>query len=322
MAFTTNMLDLELAGSTGTGTFVGSTDAVLVTPNIGTPSAGVLTNCTGLPLGSITGLGANVGTWLATPSSANLAAAVTDETGSGSLVFATSPTLVTPVLGTPASGTLTNCTGLPVAGGGTGVATLTAYAVMCGGTTGTGAVQSVSGVGTSGQVLTSNGAAALPTWQASGAGGSGIVQQEEYSEVTSTATVTGSIPQDDTIPQNTEGSEQVTVTITPGDAANILFIEAVFSGACSSPRGVVTALFQDSTADALSATFDACSSPNNSIQSYLAYRMVAGTTSPTTFKIRVSGDGVGTLYRNAKFNGTGIFGGILSTWIRVTEMTP
>ncbi len=54
-----------------------------------------------------------VATALATPSSANLATAVTDETGSGSLVFATSPTLVTPILGTPTSGTLTNCTGLP-----------------------------------------------------------------------------------------------------------------------------------------------------------------------------------------------------------------
>ena len=53
-----------------------------------------------------------------------------------------------------------------VAQGGTGDASVTAYAVLCGGTTSTGAVQSVSGVGTSGQVLTSNGASALPTWQA------------------------------------------------------------------------------------------------------------------------------------------------------------
>lgn len=61
-------------------------------------------------------LGSNVATFLATPSSANLASAVTDETGSGALVFATSPTLVTPILGTPTSGTLTNCTGLPTTG--------------------------------------------------------------------------------------------------------------------------------------------------------------------------------------------------------------
>lgn len=80
----------------------------------------------------ISTLGSGVQTFLVTPSSANLAAAVTGETGSGALVFATSPTLVTPALGTPASGTLTNCTGLPIAGIaslGTGVATALAVNV-------------------------------------------------------------------------------------------------------------------------------------------------------------------------------------------------
>jgi hypothetical protein len=55
-------------------------------------------------------------TFVATPSSANLRSLLTDETGTGAAVFATSPTLVTPALGTPSSGTLTNCTGLPPAG--------------------------------------------------------------------------------------------------------------------------------------------------------------------------------------------------------------
>jgi hypothetical protein len=58
----------------------------------------------------VSGLGTGVATFLATPSSSNLISAVTDETGTGSLVFATSPTLVTPVLGTPTSGNLQNCT--------------------------------------------------------------------------------------------------------------------------------------------------------------------------------------------------------------------
>jgi len=93
-------------------------------------------------------------------------------TGSGGISRTTSPAFVTPLLGTPTSGVLTNCTGLTVSGGGTGIATATAYSVICAGTTSTGNFQSLSSVGTSGQVLTSNGASSLPTWQAATGGAS------------------------------------------------------------------------------------------------------------------------------------------------------
>ena len=107
--------------ATGSGAPVRATSPTLVTPALGTPTSGTLTNCTGLPISTgVAGLGAGVATFLATPSSANLATAVTNETGSGALVFANTPTLVTPVLGTPTSGTLTNCTGLPLSTGITG----------------------------------------------------------------------------------------------------------------------------------------------------------------------------------------------------------
>lgn len=66
-----------------------------------------------LPVTQVSGLGTGVATFLATPSSANFAAAVTGETGTGALVFGTSPTLVTPALGTPSALVLTNATGLP-----------------------------------------------------------------------------------------------------------------------------------------------------------------------------------------------------------------
>ncbi len=75
------------------------TSPTLITPILGTPTSGTLANCTGLPISTgVSGLGSNVATFLATPTSANLAAALTDETGSGANVFATSPTIKTPVI--------------------------------------------------------------------------------------------------------------------------------------------------------------------------------------------------------------------------------
>ena len=111
-ALTTNPLSqfaattsLQLKGvisdETGSGALVFATSPTLVTPLLGTPTSGTLTNCTGLPIATgVSGLGANVATFLATASSANLAAALTDETGTGLAVFGTSPRITTSILDT------------------------------------------------------------------------------------------------------------------------------------------------------------------------------------------------------------------------------
>lgn len=97
----TDLLPVEQSGVTKQMTrTVLLTNATLTTPILGTPQSGTLTNCVGLPVSTgVNGLGTGVATFLSTPSSANLRAAVTNETGTGALVFATTPTLVTPVLG-------------------------------------------------------------------------------------------------------------------------------------------------------------------------------------------------------------------------------
>jgi hypothetical protein len=138
------------------------TSPTLVTPALGTPASGTLTNCTGLPIANTTGtlavakggtgitsFGAGVADFLGTPSSANLRAALTDETGTGSAVFATSPTITTPTLTSP---TMT----APVLG----VATGTSLS-----TTGN---QTITGTGKQGYATGSGGAVVQATSKATG----------------------------------------------------------------------------------------------------------------------------------------------------------
>lgn len=144
--------------NTGVQTFNGLTGAVTGLTSggpLGTPSSGTLTNCTSLPVATgISGLCGGIAAFLAQPTSANLATAMSDETGSGALVFATNPVLSAPNLGTPSSLVGTNITGT-AAGFTVGSASLATNSLSLGGTAASGWAQLVSPTFT-GTVNTSN----------------------------------------------------------------------------------------------------------------------------------------------------------------------
>ncbi len=128
----------------------------------------------------------------------------------------------------------------------------------------------------------------------------------------------------DNIPQITEGTEVLAVTITPKSASSTLVIRFSTFGTCDTAnQALTTALFQDSTADALAA--NGVNITSNSADKALIYTlqhfMTSGTTSATTFRIRMGSEASGTFVVNGKtFGGVARrFGGVASTTLTVEE---
>lgn len=168
--------------------------------------------------------------------------------------------------------------------------------------------------GTSGQVLTMG--ANDPAW-----GVGGKIAQIVSTQTGAVATGTTTIPLDDTIPQNTEGDEYMTLAITPTLTTNKLRIDVTAVLSSTAATQVATALFQDSTASAIASSLFYNFVNGASTTVTFSHVMDAGTTSTTTFKVRAGAGAANTL----TFNGLGgarYYGGTLASSIRITEYTP
>ena len=175
--------------------------------------------------------------------------------------------------------------------------------------------------GTAAQVLTMNTGATAPEWKTPTAGGGGAVVQIVQTQSGGVQTTTATIPFDNTIPQNTEGGELYTLSITPNSATNILYIDVNINVSPSNNNSTYLALFQDTTAGAIAAGAFYNSVATSIHPARIFYKMVAGTTSPTTFKVRGGLLVGGTLTINGSSSGR-IFGGVLISSITITEATP
>ena len=150
--------------------------------------------------------------------------------------------------------------------------------------------------------------------------GAGSVVQVVSFQTGAVATGTTVVPLDDSIPQKTEGTEFMTLAITPTNTNNKLRIEVLFIGVYPADAVVTLMLFQDSTANALACNdIYSMGSGTRNFSMYLSHFMTAGTTSATTFKIRAGGDNAGTISFNGR-TGQRQYGGTLASSITITEI--
>lgn len=132
------------------------------------------------------------------------------------------------------------------------------------------------------------------------------------------STTTSLIPEDDTVPQITEGTEFMTQAITPKSATNRLFIRARAHVSPSNINDTIGALFQDANANALAGNIRSSSGASAMPGLDIEHDMVAGTTSATTFRVRLGLALAGTLTFNG-FGGARKLGGISLSSISILE---
>lgn len=145
----------------------------------------------------------------------------------------------------------------------------------------------------------------------------GLVLQQVRFETGAVATGSTAIPHDDTIPQITEGDQYMSLAITPISSTSKLLIQVIACVNNASADYSTVALFQDSTANALAVTQGYAANTSVALTVPLTHSMTSGTTSATTFRIRIGGTG-GTITFNG-ISASRLFGGVMASSIIITE---
>ena len=173
--------------------------------------------------------------------------------------------------------------------------------------------------GSSGQVLTSAGAGSPPTFAT--LSGLGKIVQVVNVQDTDAGTSTNVITNDTSIPQISEGTEIMTLAITPTSSSNYLLINVEVNGVDSGGSlDMNVALFQDSTADALGAAVEFIAGGTGTGILFSHY-MQAGTTSESTFKVRGGPGASGTMTFTGQHSGASLFGVAMKSSITIWEIS-
>lgn len=152
-----------------------------------------------------------------------------------------------------------------------------------------------------------------------------VISQYSAPTIGTTSTASLLIPWDNTRPQITEGCEFMSVSITPTNENNKLFIELItYFASDQGASKIIGAIFKDTTADAIATGVGAPMSVNYLVPFNLSYSTTAGTTDPITFSFRAGGHvGVtATTTMNALNGSSALFDSTLNSFIRVTEIKP
>ncbi len=194
---------------------------------------------------------------------------------------------------------------LPISGGGTNATSLSSGVIQS-----NGSALSSLGIGSANQVLQN--VAGTVGWAFTG-----LLQIASSSTTARISTSGGSaIPNDDTIPQITEGTQILTLAFTPKSSSSNLLIFFSTSGTPTASTPAIVSLFVDSTANALAAQYIGLRSSSNSNSGILLYVTPSASTTSRTYQIRVGGGS----YQVNSGSGSRKFGGVASTYLVVAEV--